>query len=81
MSTETDDEIEIEKRKLTQVMLAFRDTHGRAPTMDELRVWWKAHCEAELRRLIELVTRAGTPVVYENGEYKILPFGTDLTRN
>jgi len=49
--------------------------------MDELRVWWKAHCEAELRRLIELVKRQGTPVVYENGEYKILPYGTDLTRN
>jgi len=52
------------------------------PTTDELRVWWRAHCEAELlRRLIELVKRQGTPVMYENGEYKILPSGTDLTRN
>jgi hypothetical protein len=75
------EEDEHDAEELAEVMLAFSDEHGRAPTMDELKVWWKAHCEAQLRKLIEVVERTGMPVVFENGKYRILPLGTDLARN
>jgi hypothetical protein len=75
------DEEEQDVRELTEVMLAFRDEHNRAPTMDELKAWWKAHCEARLRKVSKLCKGAGTPVVLENGKYRLLPFGTDLSRN
>jgi hypothetical protein len=75
------DEERQEVEQLTEVMLAFRDAHGRDPMMDELKAWWKAYCEGRLRKLIEVLKKTGMPVVFENGVYRILPSGTDLTRN
>jgi hypothetical protein len=76
-----DDEERETLHEMVEAMADFHEVHGRPPTTAEFQSWWRDHCKAKLRKLIECVERQGTPVVYENGKYRILPPGTDLTRN